>query len=466
MSLAHSKLIIRCYNPGIEPVLGMLMRILLRLSGYLPVIVLSACAVYAPKPLPQQLDVATTVSALHIDNPSRAAPRLTHLFDPAQGLDSESLAMLAVANNPQLRVARAGLGVAQAQVFSAGLLADPQLALSQADAMTVGALNAWTLGLGFDVGDWLMRSSREHIAGAQLSQVQQQLLWQEWQVVAQARVLYVQLRTQAAVLPLLQREQKFLTDNYQADQVALAAQNMTADAVNANWLALQTVNLQLNALRRDLRQNRADLNGLLGLSDTAQVTLVGEFVPQTIDASHVRAQLLTLVKRRPDMVALAAAYQAREASYHAAVLAQFPVLSVGVTRATDNFGDNSIGPDINLSLPIFNRNRGNIAIAKASREQIYQTYQARLDSAYREVVVALDNLPLIQQQLAQMRAGLPALRAEAEQAKAAYQAGNFTAAELAQAQIIYLAKRIEIVKLQAMLAGQQIALLTLLGPDA
>jgi outer membrane protein TolC len=420
---------------------------------------------YAPKPLPQQLDVATSVSALRTTSHSRAAPRLTHLFDPSRGLDSESLAMLAVANNPELHVARASLGVAQAQVFSAGLLADPQLALSQADSMTLGVLNAWTMGLGFDVGDWLMHSSREHIAGAQLSQAQQQLLWQEWQVVAQARVLYVQLRTQTAVLPLLQNEQKFLAENYQAYQVALAAQNVTADAVNADWLALQSVNLQLNALTRDLRQSRADLNGLLGLSDTVQVTLVGEFVPQPIDAAHVRAQLLARVKKRPDMVALAAAYQAQEFNYHATVLAQFPLLSVGVTRSTDNFGDNSFGPDINLSVPIFNRNRGNMAVAKANREQVYQAYQARLDLAYREAVVALDNLPLIQQQLAQMGEGLPALRAQAKQAKAAYQADNFTAAQSAQAQITYLDKQIEIIKLQAILAGQQIALLTLLGPD-
>ncbi len=441
------------------------MQILLRLSSYLPVIVLSACAVYAPKPLPQQLDVATSVSALRTTSPSRAAPRLTHLFDPAQGLDSESLAMLAVANNPELRVARASLGVAQAQMFSAGLLADPQLALSQADSMTLGVLNAWTAGLGFDVGDWLMRSSREHIAGAQLSQAQQQLLWQEWQVVAQARVLYVRLRTQTAVLPLLQREQQFLTDNYQTYQLALAAQNVTADAVNANWLALQTVNFQLNALTRALRQTRADLNGLLGLSDTAQVTLVGKFVSQPVDVRQVRTQLLTLVKKRPDMVALADAYQSQEFKYHATVLAQFPLLSVGLTRSTDNFGDNSFGPDINLSLPVFNRNRGNIAIARANREQVYQAYQARLDSAYSEAAVALDNLPLIQQQLTQMRAGLPALRAQAEQAQVAWQSGNFTTAQSAQAQITYLDKQIEMIHLQALLAGQQIALLTLLGPE-
>ena len=38
--------------------------------------------------------------------------------------------MLAVANNPDLRVARDDAGVARAQAFAAGLLPDPQISLS------------------------------------------------------------------------------------------------------------------------------------------------------------------------------------------------------------------------------------------------------------------------------------------------------------------------------------------------
>lgn len=424
---------------------------------------LSACATYTPQPLPQSPYSVNSVSALQ-SMASTALPLSNAVFDPANGLDSETLAMLAVANNPQLKADRAGLGVAQAQAFSAGLLADPRFGANQYNSMTPGALNAWDMGLGFDVSDWLMRSSREGVAKARLTQAEQQMLWQEWQVIAQARCLYVRVMTEQTTMALLEQEQKLLNQDQQANLRALQDRNVTAESENAASLALQSVESQRMSLQRAMRQSRADLNVLLGLSDNVTVTLRGEWNMPTVNLSQIRAELPELLVRRPDMLALRAAYQAHEFDYHAAVLGQFPSLSVGLTRAQDNFGDNSYGFGFNINLPIFNRNRGNIAVAKASRQQVYAEYQTRLNIANSEVSVALDNLPVLQTQLLRIQQMLPALQAQNVAAHNAFQAGNLALSDATRLQLMGLDKQIEMNQLKADVAAQQIAMLTLLGP--
>lgn len=57
----------------------------------------------------------------------------------------------------------------------------------------------------------------------------------------------------------------------------------------------------------------------------------------------------------------------RKKSFGGAVLAQFPALNVGLTRARDTSGLYTVGFGLSLSPPIFNRNRGNIAIEDATR---------------------------------------------------------------------------------------------------
>ncbi len=228
---------------------------------------------------------------------------------------------------------------------------------------------------------------------------------------------------------------------------------------------MQAIDRQINDQQRALQQNRADLNVLLGLDQSAQVRLTGDFVLPQLDILAIKAQLVHRLNRRPDIAALRAGYAAQDASYRAAIWAQFPLLNVGVTRAQDNYGDNSVGPGVTLSLPIFNRNRGNIAIARASRAQLYADYQARWLAAQSEVGVALANLPLLQAQLSQLQQGLPALRKQAQAAASASGSGNLSAPDATRMQLAWLDKQSELINLQQMLAEQQVALQTLLGPS-
>lgn len=429
---------------------------------------LSGCATYAPKPLPDQVWLPQSVALITLD-PARLPFRdlSSHTFNPADGLDMDEVAMLAVANNPQLKQARDALGIARAQSFAAGLLPDPQLGVTADHPTngTAGNTNGFNLNLNYDVNALLQRSSRKGAAQAEMQKVNLDLLWQEWQVVSQARLLFTQLSAQKALMTQLQISRTLLADRYQNTQKALSAGNVTLDMASVDLIALQNVERQINDLEIKRLKNRASLNGLLGLASTAPLQLVGEPHAPLLDAAAVQKNLVERLDQRPDMLALQAGYHSQEEKFRGAVLAQFPALNVGLTRARDTSGLYTMGFGMTLSLPIFNRNRGNIAIEKATRKQLFDAYQDRLNSAYNEVAIALENQPLLQSQLQRTRAGEQQLAIVAGRAQAAFQAGNMAATDYVRLQTALLDKRTEAINLQEALMEQQIALQTLLGPD-
>jgi len=429
---------------------------------------LSGCAAYAPKPLPDRVNLPRSAAALTLD-PARLPFRnlSSHLFNPADGLDMDEVAMLAVANNPQLRQARDALGIARAQSFAAGLLPDPQLGVTT-DHPTNGTAantNAFNFNLNYDVNALLLRSSRKSAAQAQAQRVNLNLLWQEWQVVSQARLLFTRLTAQQALMTQLQAARSLLAERYRRSQEALAAGNTTLDLASADLVALQNIERRINDLERSRLQNRASLNGLLGLLSTTPLVLVGEPHAARMDAAAVQNGLVGRLNQRPDMQALQAGYRSQEEKFRGAVLAQFPALNVGLTRARDTSGLYTMGFGLTLSLPVFNRNRGNIAIENATRTKLFDAYQDRLNAAYSEVATALENQPLLQSQLQRTREGEKQLQIVAQRAQAAFQAGNLTAADYVRLQIALLDKQTEAINLQEALMEQQIALETLLGPD-
>ena len=429
---------------------------------------IASCAGYAPKLLPQRVDLPQSVTSLALD-PAHLPFRIlvTHVFNPTDGLDMDEVAMLAVANNPQLRQARDGLGIARAQSFAAGLLPDPQLGITSDHPTngTTGNTNAFNFNLSYDVNALLLRSSRRGAATADERRVNLELLWQEWQVVSQARLLFTRLTAQEALMKQLQAARNLLADRYQRSQQALAAGNVTLDFASAELAALQGVERQINELQRARLQNRAGLNSLLGLAANASVLLVGEPGAAELDADGVRTGLEQRLNQRPDLQALQAGYRSQEEKFRGAVLAQFPALNVGLTRARDTSGLYTVGFALSLSLPIFNRNRGNIAIENATRKKLYDEYQNRINSASSEIAIALENLNLLQDQLRRTRQGVAELETVAQRAETAYRAGNFAAPDYVRLQTALLDKQTEVINLQEASMEQQIALETLLGPD-
>jgi outer membrane protein TolC len=382
---------------------------------------LSGCATYRPSPLEQEKgasSVAKLVAPITGMPPLQAA---THRFDPADGLDATEVAMLAVANSPDLRIRRDALGVARAQAFAAGLLPDPQIAAGRDFPVHPGAglTSAYNLGLSEDLGALLTRSSRVAAAEGQADQVNLQLLWDEWQTVARARLLFDQILNLRAQLARLAAEQRAIAPVGRYINQALRAGNLTYDSASAGLNAGSDLAQRLSAATIALHQSEADLRVLLGLAPSAPLLLTGEPYRPDPSAAQLENALGDLPRRRPDLLALQAGYRAQEARLRGAILAQFPALVLGFNRARDTSAITTNGFTLGLTLPLFDRNRGNIAIETATRQQLHDDYAARLLSTRADMQrlhADLDTLDIQQRELAVHARTLDEARDAAERA--------------------------------------------------
>ena len=430
---------------------------------------IAACATYSPQPLDTRVPAPMDVQAIPVDSARMPLPELrTHRFDPSDGFDITEVAMLAVANNPDLRLARDDAHIARAQAFAAGLLPDPQIALSQANpTRDVPGSNIQSFGFGvtYDVLSLLRHSSDTASAHATQTKAELDLLWKEWQTVAQARLLFVRNVFGQRNLAVLEEEQALFVDRQARLQRAFDAGNVTTDAIATNYTDVTSSQQKIDDVQRKLAQNRHDLNTLLGLAPSTHLKLVGDADVPMVDAAKVRALMADLPRRRPDLVELEAGYRSEEAKYRSAILAQFPVLNVGFNRARDTSGIYSQGFALALSLPILNWSRGNIAIEKATRKRLYDEYHGRLVATQSEVDAILDDRALAEHQLTAVRASVAELTRLSAHSQAAFSAGNIDMLTYATQRDALIAKRIEQLGLEQALVEQQVSLQTLLGGE-
>ena len=380
---------------------------------------LAGCATYTAKPLPQQPPLVRDWHRL-------ATPAADPLFagahyDPRDGLDLTEVAMLAVANNPQLKVARDESAVAGAHLYAAGLPPDPQLSLS-ADVPTShgpGLTTATGIGLDYDVSALLGLPLARRAARFEKRRTDLTLLWQEWQVVGAARILAVRIRLGEQRLDLA-RERRRLLAAYSRELAGLLnSGDISLPMVSAARQALAAARQQALELAQQVADSRHALNALLGLDPNVRLPMDGSLTLPPIPEPP-RSRLT----RRPDILALQAGYASEDASLRKAILAQFPALNLGVNQARDTSNVHTIGFGISLSLPLFNANRGEIAVARATRQSLYDDYKARLGAASGEIGALLADRARLEKRLAIARADLLPLRRTLAAAAAAETVGD------------------------------------------
>lgn len=429
-------------------------------------LVLGGCAAYHPRPLPTSVDTATTLRQLRVDPGSIPLARLAaQRIDLERPLAMPAVAALAVLNNPQLRLARDRLGIARAQAFAAGLLPDPKFSASRAFAgNSAGAsTTAFSYGLGFDLGALLTRPARRAAAQAHVRSVNLGLLWQEWQTAAQAQLLYVRLSGLAQRRHMLAQEADLSALRLRRLRAAAARGELPRTDADAQLASLQALRQQLADARRSGVSLQARLHALLGLAPQVPLRLAGMPTLPANDTRQIRLALAHVADIRPDLRALRAGYRSQEQTLREAVLAQFPSISVGITRARDNTDVNTIGFGVSFRLPLLNGARGRIAVQRATREQLFDAYQLRLDQTQAQAEQALRNLSVLRAEAVTLRAALPALRSAAHAAQVALQHGDITLPQAQAQQAAVLRQRLALQQVEQQRAEQAVALDLLTG---
>ena len=430
---------------------------------------LGGCAVYSPLPLPKSDDLAASL-------PETPAHGATPAPDPARAnpppLDMSAIATLAVLNNPDLKAARAKLHVASAQAFAAGILPDPQLSASMdrprdhvysARDPRYPEYNAYNFGLALDLRALLTHSSTHAAATAAYRQAQEELLWQEWQTIAEARTLYVAQALGAERLDFLQPAADVYTLAVTRSGQAFAQGNVTLDQAGTDQSVLVSVRAQQGAAERASLQAQQSLRALLGLRAEVTIPLQPLAAPVIPERAEVAAAAERLPQVRPDLRALQEGYRAEEAQVRVAVLSQFPNIVIGVTRARDVSDVHTFGNTLGMSLPIFDRGQGDIRIQRATRAQLRAEYQSRLDQASSDIWQLWNEMQELRRELDDVDGRLPQLQRSLDNATRAARDHNFPSATYLGLVTAYLAARGSRFDLLQSLWSDSIALATVMG---
>ena len=415
---------------------------------------LSGCATYHPLPLPEQAPASPEVASPAANGPLSMADVERQVLE----------------HNPDLRTARAQRAVAQAQMLQASLLPNPSLNGSAGYLISgVGDATAWTAGISEDIQALITLRPRREAARAQAAQVDATLLWEEWQVIGKARLLVVDIAEDERLLEVQQLALQRLQQRGERLRHSVAQGNSENITAAPDLAAAADAQASLDDLQRRLLSQRHALAALMGLAPDAVIALQSRIDLGSLDGAQVRQQAQTLAQRRPDLIALQLGYRAQEAQVRAAILAQFPPLSFGYSASQDNSRVRNGGPAITFDLPIFDRNQGNIAIERATRQQLHDEYTLRLQTSRDEVLALLAE----HMQLDTQRAALVPLDAEAvhrmAQADSAWRAGLIDIRSYVDLATAVSTRQATMIALEKSQYEGQVALATLLGagmPDA
>jgi len=397
-----------------------------------------------------------------------AAAQLAHpllpplVIDGRDGFSPDEIAVMAVIVSPQLRALRDQRGVAQAQVLQAGLLPNPQLGYSvdQPHGVNVpGLINGKSLGLSWDFTALLGRQDRVSSAQATAGALDLSIAWEEWQTAQDARLRAFRLLSLRARLPLLRQIEADLAGTLGAiKKAAMLGHKTTLDVTTTTeaWIAAQTT--RLNA-EQDEATERTALNLTLGQPADGEIALKPAPVFPELPPDTAAARLLEgLEKRRLDLVALALGYQSQQATERAAVKAQFPKINFSFAQANDTSDVRTRSYGVTIDLPLFDHNQGNLASARATRQQLFDEYVARVAEARATVVLLLGKLSATRSQLQADSEALPELEHLVASLEKAVRSRNADVSAYRDARSLLAARRLEQANLQQQVLELGVAL--------
>jgi cobalt-zinc-cadmium efflux system outer membrane protein len=335
------------------------------LAGLLSALVLSGCATVqrtaGVSEVDRQLSARTgeQVSWQQNAEERRAAEaKVSELL--ATELTAEKAVRIALLNNRGLQATYERLGIAQSDLVQAGLLDNPELGLQYLFGDEGNLLEATLMQPFMSV---ITLAARKQIGAAQTEQVQLEVAQSAFELALDVKAAYYSVLADSQAIELFQQ----VTLGTEA-AAELAARQYRAGTLNRKDQALQQTfyaqaALEMAQAQARLVSDRERLNRLLGLwGRNTQWKMPGR-LPQPPAALPPLDRVEQLaIGRRLD---LAAATREVEAMYRAYGLTRdtrlLSSLGLGVTFKREPDGEKLVGPDLVLSLPLFDQGQARVA---------------------------------------------------------------------------------------------------------
>lgn len=290
--------------------------------------------------------------------------------------------------NLSLIAERYNIDMAQAQVLQAKLFENPVISLEQ---NVYNRLNGKYFDFGKE-GEAVVEIEQViHLAGQRNKQVRLEKINKEiaeYQFEEVMRTLRQELNEKFVEVYFLSKSIAIYEKEVNSLQVLLGGMKIQQEKGNISLMEISRLESMLFSLRKeknerenDLLTTREELNLLLNLPEDTQVQLsLDEEVLQQLDLSQLSfADLKAIINERPDQKIARSTVNASRVNLKLQKSMAFPEFSVkGNYDRVGNFINDYFAIGVSLSVPIFNRNQGNIKAARFSIQQagVQQEYAA------------------------------------------------------------------------------------------
>lgn len=427
---------------------------------------LAGCSIYHPKPLTE------AAVARNLALPSRQelqidVSKISHpILHPVEvnlrnGVSPEEAATLAVIMNPTLRADRDRRGLATAQVIAAGVLPNPQISYGRDYVIggnTAGTVTAFGLSGSWEITSLITLLPKMEAARANLRSVDLNVAWSEWQTAQAARLAAYRVIALREQLAAAQQADAALRQNIAALEKAVQLHEKTVLDLSAAQSTSQDAHLTALSIAQELASQRIELNRAMGLPPDTEIEVTGGQLPSLLHPPSEHDLDANLESRRLDMLGLKQGYKSEDATLRADILAQFPKISIGFNRASDTTNVHTLGFGVTVDIPIFDRNQGNIATERATRQKLFDEYSDRVFQARADIAASLSNIDHLNEQIAAGEKVVPALEKLLQTAKLALAQGNTDVISFYQARYDLILRQIEVLKLKQQLVEAGIAL--------
>ncbi len=282
----------------------------------------------------------------------------------------ETLTLVATYERPDMPLASARLGEAEAAEITAAQWPNPTLSFRPTYNTTTTVPSPWKVGpiVSFLIRGFGVRPALIARARAQAAAAREAIAVTAWQLRGTVRSALITLWS-AERAGALSTDALVVARRYRAAVAQrLRAGMVSAAALTTATLAQERAQLAALASQRRLRLARTAVAAALGLPVAAlrgvRLDLRGIAHPRRPGklAPLIHAALI----HRPRVLAALAHYRAAQATLRLAIARQYPSIGIGPGYRYDQ-GDNKFMLGVSLPLPILNQHQGPIAQARAAR---------------------------------------------------------------------------------------------------
>lgn len=446
-------------------------QVLLTLACASVTVLLAGCQVYRHRTLDLPAHRAAIADRIRdtepiqefVDRLRDAGANIPEAYDLEDGLTFAEGEVLALFNNPDLRVLRSQAGVALAEFETAGLWEDPEFGFDAAELLSPSG----PLEYGLTFGLTLPISGRLGVAkdraGTMLEAERRRLVSAEWALRFRVRQAWVEW-TVAEEHDRLARELATQVEDILTIIDALEA-NGELTRIEARLFRVDLANRRTTMLETSLDAERARLGllRLMGIGPGGSVVLVPaiEFpVPETPEDPATR-----VLRANPQLDVLRAQYEAAEATLRLEIREQYPDIELGTGFGSED-NDRRFLFGVSVPLPIFNVNTARISTARAEREVVRAEAEARLEHLLHELAFAQRSYEVTRLQRDELETEIvPLLQEQIDEAQEVARLGEVDPLLLLETIALQAEAKGRLLSLQLAEAVAGLRVAALLGPD-